>query len=315
MKKFVRIAIASIGVLVLVLALAFPALTGVKAQEIDNDPSTVQDSGNGPVGQTAVAAYKAIPVQGRLTDSHGVPVNGSREITMSLYDVSTGGVARCTDADTVTVTNGLWFTYMDYCDQTDINGDQLYLGIQVTGEALEMTPRELILPVPYAYNLVSGAKLDVGTVRSSAYTYVYASPQKAVAPSGSNINIVHYSDGYVEIKANSAGTQWVYIPVDLIGTQYGTKYTFTNLRVCYKLDSAASFITETNFRILNDDLTSQNAVLDTNDRTSTTAACYIVTNATNELVDGSAMVRLVLTFANTTDHIYIGNIRVALAQP
>jgi hypothetical protein len=87
-----------------------------------------------------------------LTDANGNPISGTRTITFTLYTSSDGGTAVCQDVDTVTVNNGLFAARVGYCTASDINGQQLYLGIQV-GSDPEMTPRQAILPVPYAWSL------------------------------------------------------------------------------------------------------------------------------------------------------------------
>ncbi|MCX7681924.1 MAG: hypothetical protein N2508_08185 [Anaerolineae bacterium] len=98
----------------------------------------------------------AIPIQGRLTDASGNPLNGNYSITASIYNVSSGGTALCSDTDTVAVNNGLFTMYVNSCTSAIINGQQLYLGIKVGTDA-EMTPRQGIYPVPYAWGLRPGA--------------------------------------------------------------------------------------------------------------------------------------------------------------
>ena len=103
-------------------------------------------SGN---GQTAPMDDK-IPIQGKLTDVAGIPLNGPYAITASIYNVDLGGIALCTDSETVTVANGLFVFGMDNCTPTDLSGaEQLYLGIKV-GDDPEMTPRQSIFAVPFA---------------------------------------------------------------------------------------------------------------------------------------------------------------------
>ncbi|GAB4406550.1 MAG: hypothetical protein Kow00123_19190 [Anaerolineales bacterium] len=107
-----------------------------------------------PQGEVNVATSldDIIPIQGRLLDRNGNPINGTRHITMTLYDAATGGTALCTDDDDVTAVNGLFNAYMDYCTAQDLNGRQVWLGIKVGGDA-EMTPRQAIYAVPYAWSL------------------------------------------------------------------------------------------------------------------------------------------------------------------
>ncbi len=103
---------------------------------------------------------RIIPIQGRLTDASGNPISGTKSITFTLYTALSGGTIVCQDKDSVTVNNGLFNASMDYCTASDINGQRLYLGIWVAGEAAEMTPRQVIYPVPYAFSLVPGAVIS-----------------------------------------------------------------------------------------------------------------------------------------------------------
>ncbi len=120
-----------------------------------------QGPGAEPVNETGAeleqtTLYEAIPIQGRLTDSHGVPLNGTYNIKFSLYESSSGGTAVCSDTDPVHVTDGLFTAYIDFCHNNDIVGKQLYLGIKV-GSDPEMSPRRAIFAVPYARSLRPGA--------------------------------------------------------------------------------------------------------------------------------------------------------------
>ncbi len=123
-----------------------------------------QGPGVEPVNEVSVELEQgllddAIPIQGRLTDSHGNPLNGTYSIKFSLYKTSTGGTAVCSDTDSVHVSNGLFTAGIDFCTASDISGDQLYLGIKV-GSDPEMTPRKAIYAVPYAHSLRPGAKIE-----------------------------------------------------------------------------------------------------------------------------------------------------------
>ncbi len=120
-----------------------------------------QGPGAEPVNETGAeleqgTLYEAIPIQGRLSNSHGVPLNATYNIRFSLYESSSGGTAVCSDTDPVHVTDGLFTAYIDYCHNNDIVGKQLYLGIKV-GSDPEMTPRQPIYAVPYARSLRPGA--------------------------------------------------------------------------------------------------------------------------------------------------------------
>jgi len=59
---------------------------------------------------------------------------------------------------------------MNFCSASDIDGKQLYLGIQV-GSDPEMTDRQAIYPVPYAFSLRPGAQIS-GTLSSDAILHI-----------------------------------------------------------------------------------------------------------------------------------------------
>ncbi|CAG0930150.1 hypothetical protein TFLX_01625 [Thermoflexales bacterium] len=116
------------------------------------------DQPQGPTGTTAVVPG-AIPVQGRLTDAGGAPLNGTYNLTFRLYDVETGGIALCTDTNSVTVQNGLFSSWIDYCYNGVLWGQKIWFSVQVVGDP-EMTPRQVIYPVPYALGLVPGVVIS-----------------------------------------------------------------------------------------------------------------------------------------------------------
>jgi hypothetical protein len=135
----------------------------------------------GAEGEAGVAAIvgDGIPIQGRLTDAAGNPVpDGDYTMTFRLYDVSSEGEPLCEDThdpgdSPVNVTNGLFTAYMSGCTADVINGQQLYLGIEVGSDG-EMTPRQHIYPVPYAWSLRPGAVISdttsyVGLNRYTSY--------------------------------------------------------------------------------------------------------------------------------------------------
>lgn len=143
---------------ILILSLVGVLLLGVsfgKAQE--PQPPEVSQPMGGEAISGNVSAY--IPIQGRLTDDNGNPISGNQTVTFSLYDVPTGGTAKCSNTKTVTFSSGLFSTYILNCTSETINGQMLYLGIKVASDA-EMTPRSPIYPVPYAWSLKPGAVIQ-----------------------------------------------------------------------------------------------------------------------------------------------------------
>ncbi|MBL7062747.1 MAG: hypothetical protein ISS49_00885 [Anaerolineae bacterium] len=133
---------------VLVLVVGLTRAQGPEPPEIDVEGEK----------SAAVIAPGAIPIQGRLTDDGGNPLNGTYTLTFRLYDVATDGTPLCSDTNSVSVENGLFSSYMDYC-YNSVFGQKLYLGIEVGSDG-EMTPRQVIYPVPYALSLVPGALIS-----------------------------------------------------------------------------------------------------------------------------------------------------------
>jgi hypothetical protein len=165
--------------------------------------------------ETEAMVMGRIPIQGQLTNDAGDPLNGSFSVTFRLYDSATAGTQLCQDTKTLSLDNGLFSTAMEGCTVSDINGRQVYLGIQV-GSDPEMTPRQPIYPVPYAYSLVPGADLrgslggqamftvDNGSGEFSSGIYGLAS-----APTGMNYGVHGKSNsatGYGGYFENTGGT-------------------------------------------------------------------------------------------------------------
>jgi hypothetical protein len=101
------------------------------------------------------SSYVDLPIQGRLLSSSGVPVNTTVTMTLRLYSAASGGTLYCEDSHPVAVTDGLYTTTMN-CLRQDFDGKDLYLGVTV-GTDPEMTPRQKLLPVPYAVTFLPGA--------------------------------------------------------------------------------------------------------------------------------------------------------------
>jgi hypothetical protein len=187
-----------VGVLVLGLLLAV-AVGMTQAQEPEFPDG---EFGLESVNAVAASVSGRIPIQGRLTDASGTPLDGTYSIQFSLYDVSSEGTALCSDTNSVTVDNGLFYSeILGNCSGV-AEGQQLYLGITV-GTDPEMTPRKAIYPVPYASSLMPGAVISTtgypalhveSTSTSGRALRAYAS-----ATSGTNFAVVGASkspDGY-----------------------------------------------------------------------------------------------------------------------
>jgi len=153
---------SSVGI-VFLTALALLALAaGFTYAQGQGPESSAQPQSEAGV---AVIAPGAIPIQGRLTNASGAPLNGTYTVTFRLYDDASAVTALCSDVRPVAVQNGLFSDYMDHC-YDDINGQKLWLGVQVEGDLAEMTPRQVIFPVPYALSLVPGAVISYSSSSS-----------------------------------------------------------------------------------------------------------------------------------------------------
>ncbi len=195
------------GTVVLAILMTLVLVTGL-SQAQEPEPERNIDTAASP--DTPV--YNVIPIQGRLTDDNGTPIDGYRTITFSLYANTYDTIPLCQDDDSVLVDNGLFNAEMDWCTSSDIDGKRLYLGIWVEGDE-EMTPREPIFPVPYAFSLRPGAIISGST--SSAIVHVenwHASGRGirsyAMSETGTNYAMVGGSrspDGYGGYFYNNGG--------------------------------------------------------------------------------------------------------------
>lgn len=166
--------------------------------------------GSGPANEPAIPEAPGdtvgnyIPVQGRLTDASGNPINATLTITFRLYDVPSGGAELCHDTNSVVVNNGLFNSEIWGNCAGQMNGQQLYLSIQVGSDA-EMTPREPIYAVPYAWSLKPGAVIS-GSTGSDAIIHLETWSTNgrglrayAMSATGANYGVVGASrspDGY-----------------------------------------------------------------------------------------------------------------------
>lgn len=104
---------------------------------------------------TAASIPTTLSYQGTMVDKSGQPVTATKSITFNLYDVATEGTAFWTEVQTVTITNGQFTAQLgaNQANPLDIStfGGDTWLGLTISGEP-EMTPREKMTSVPYAFN-------------------------------------------------------------------------------------------------------------------------------------------------------------------
>ncbi len=125
-------------------------------------------------------SHAAIPptinYQGYLTDAAGVPVNGTVQMVFSIYNVAVGGSALWTQTQSVAVAKGVYNVTLGGATLIALPFDvQYYLGVAV-GADPEMTPRQALTSVAYAFR----AKTADNTTAS------YASGDQDVSLTSSN---------------------------------------------------------------------------------------------------------------------------------
>ena len=98
-----------------------------------------------------------INYQGRLTDAAGAPLNGTHTMRFQIWSAAVDGTQWWDSGDlSVTVVKGLFNVALGV-NPRNFNGGELWLRIYVNGEWL--TPRQELLPVPYALGLRPGAEI------------------------------------------------------------------------------------------------------------------------------------------------------------
>jgi hypothetical protein len=150
----------SIGVTVGLLAVVWLVGTAL-AQGPDGEVMAAGD-----VSLAATVADK-INYQGRLTDTGGTPLDGTYPMRFEIYDSSVGPTLLWDSGTmTVDVDQGL-FNVELAVDPADFDGQALWLRIYVDGDWL--SPRQELVPVPYALSLRPGAHIKgVGPATCSA---------------------------------------------------------------------------------------------------------------------------------------------------
>ena len=109
------------------------------------------------------AQNTAFTYNGLLNDS-GNPANGSYDLTFTLCNAATGGSACGALTNTATgVTNGLFVVTLDF--GSVFNGSNYWLEIAARtnggGSFIKLSPRQPILPTPYAIYAINAGNADV----------------------------------------------------------------------------------------------------------------------------------------------------------
>ena len=111
--------------------------------------------------------HPTIGYQGRLTNPEGEPLNGSYNLLFQLFNAPSRGTKLWEQPENgVQVQGGLFTVQLDV-DPGHFTGQGLWLAITVNGQLL--SPRQELLPAPYALTLRPGA-----AIRSAGGTALYA---------------------------------------------------------------------------------------------------------------------------------------------
>ena len=298
-------------IVIIILALALMLTLGVRLgqAQIQGPIPTLQSESNRP----AAALVDQIPIQGRLTDASGNPLNGSYTVNFYIYDAAVGGTLLCGNlVTTVSVTNGLFNHTIDLCAAAGaIKGDQLYLGVKV-GADPEMTPRQPIYSVPYAYTVRPGATIKGAT------SYVSVPGTLFVKEVDTDTTRWDLTERAVLIRRGGVaiGTKHIRIPITIPTILYGQPVRVINVTVYYKCeDGTLNYVSETELYKQTSADTSVSLVTDSTNRTSNTATSYSLTTsaANNTFSSGDALtLRLGLYFNDDIHYVQIGAVRVRL---
>lgn len=158
--------LAEIGLVVLVLLLLFTVSTVTtrvvgQGPEDDINGSEVEDGSEGPEIALSQPPY-TMNYQGYLTGSSGDPLDGSYDMVFRLYDDALAGSMEWGPEThlAVQVSDGLFQVALGTSVELQPNDfdEALFLAVQVNGT--DVTPRQPLRAVPYAFGLLPGAEVD-----------------------------------------------------------------------------------------------------------------------------------------------------------
>ncbi|MGC2425290.1 MAG: hypothetical protein WA666_13170, partial [Nitrospirota bacterium] len=122
---------------------------------------------------SAFAVPQLINYQGKLTDSAGTPITGTKSVSFSIYNTSTGGTSLWSETQTVNLTNGIFNATLGSVNPIPPSvflSDDSYLGITVDADS-EMTPRQRITSDGYSYKSgTADAASDIFSLDASKLT-------------------------------------------------------------------------------------------------------------------------------------------------
>ncbi len=162
--------------------------------------------------------------------------------------------------------------------------------------------------------------IDAQGYRSNSGSYLWF-PGTLAVPAGWAATAVEvsyeYNGSVVVKKISSSGETDLYIPLALPGVLFGQKVTVSAVSIYYKCSSASSFINTTWLYKQNGASSPPDVIVESfTTHKSTSDASYPVYPYPAELDESRGMLNLVLrmNFANTTDTITVGGVRLYLSH-
>jgi len=176
-----------------------------------------------PTGYAQVAPPQTVNFQGRLTDLSDNPLNGSFDITFTLYNAASGGVALWTETQTgVVVDNGSVETLLGSVTPIPYSAAMsaaAYLQIQVGAELL--SPRQPFASVLYSMNSaqLSGRTYDMFMDLSSSQSVSGTKTFGTIIATNSITAARFYGNGsnLTGIIGDSLGNHTAIAPLDMSG--------------------------------------------------------------------------------------------------
>jgi hypothetical protein len=154
-----------------------------------------------------------------------------------------------------------------------------------------------------------------GVIKSTAENVIAVSPLKAVIdPDTAHPTLVPQGDGTLDLDPTATGSQYIYIPVDIPAQLFGSAQKLKGFRLCYDLDSSATYLNEVGVYYTTDSGGRVALYNDTTNRHSTDWQCYAVTDTTPAVIPSSIFVRIELIVNDTSHGLYIGSIQLTLVE-
>lgn len=159
------------------------------------------------------APPSTVNYQGKLTDSAGQPVIGTKAVQFGVYDAPTGGTLLWSESQTVLTTAGGLFNVLlgstNPLTPAVFDSPNRYLSITIDGQ--ELSPRQVLASVPYALaaGTVDGANIKNGTITAEKMVDAPQLPQRTWVRVPYDLPLVAiHSDDIVASDTRPNGCGW-----------------------------------------------------------------------------------------------------------